>query len=135
MSLEAVTRNGRELAERNMLDTCLVRNVTGSTTDGDGNVVPTYSTAYTGKAKVQTFEAYEQAKEVGGFDASIQRYSLHVPVGSFRPEIGQFVVMTACALDPNLVGREFRVVALLHKTASTAYRLGIEEGGPDGFSV
>lgn len=135
MSLEAVTRNGRELAERLMLDTCLVRTVTGESTDADGNVTPTYSTAYGGKCKVQTFEAYEQSAETGGLDASIQRYSLHVPVGSFRPEIGQFVVITACALDPNLVGREFRAVALLHKTAGTAYRLGIEEGGPDGSTV
>ena len=111
-----------------MLDTCTVQAVTGVTTDPlTGVDVPTYSTLYTGRCRVQTFQPQESNPEVGGATLTVQRYSVHVPVGAFVPAIGQVVTITAAALDPNLAGRAFRVVALLHKTAATAYRLGVEE--------
>ena len=111
-----------------MLDTCTVKRVTGVTTDLlTGADVPTYSTIYDGPCKVQTFEPQERNPEVGGATLTVQRYSVHVPVGAFVPAVGQVVTITDAALDPNLTGRMFRVVALLHKTAATAYRLGVEE--------
>ncbi len=128
MSATAAVRAGRVAAERGMLDACTIQAITGSTTDPlTGVDTPTYSTLYTGRCKVQTYEPYERNPEVGGATMTIQRYSVHVPVGSFAPAIGQVVTITAATLDPNLVAREFRVVALLHKTAATAYRLSVEE--------
>jgi hypothetical protein len=111
-----------------MLDTCTVQTVTGETTDDlTGATVPIYELAYTGRCKVQTAEALERNPETGGATLTVQRLTVHVPVGSFAPAVGQVVTVTATALDPYLVGRQFRVVALLHKTAATAYRLGVEE--------
>jgi len=116
------------MAESLMLDTCTVKRVTGVTTDLlTGADVPTYSTIYTGKCKVATFQPQERNPEVGGATLTVQRYSVHVPVGAFVPAVGQVVTITDAALDPNLTGRMFRVVALLHKTAATAYRLSVEE--------
>lgn len=119
---------GRAAAERNMLDLCTVQRVVGTVTDDlTGAVTPVYEQAYSGRCKVQTFEPHERNPEVGGATVTVQRYSVHVPVGAFEPEVGQVVTIVAAALDPHLAGRSFRVAALLHKTAATAYRLSVEE--------
>ena len=113
-----------------MVDSCTVAHVSTSefTTDPVTGVdTPVTTQVYAGKCKVQTYEPYERNPEVGGATVTVQRYAVHVPVGSFEPEVGHVVTITAAALDSHLAGRSFRVVALLHKTASTAYRLGIEE--------
>ena len=124
--LAAQVVESRRDAEALMLDTCTVQAVTGETTDDDGRTVPTYALIYNGKCKVQTYEAYEQNPEAAGATMTIQRYAVHVPVGAFDPAIGQVITITASSLDPHLPGTRFRVVALLHKTAATAYRLGAE---------
>jgi hypothetical protein len=111
-----------------MLDTCTVESVTGVTTDPlTGVDVPAYALVYAGKCKVQTRQAQERNPEAGGATFTVQRYEVHVPVGAFRPAVGQVVTVTAATLDPYLAGRSFRVVALMHKTAPTAYRLAVEE--------
>ena len=52
---------------------------------------------------------------------------MHVPVAAFVPVVGHVITITAATIAPGLVGREYRVVALLHKSLATAYRLGVEE--------
>lgn len=128
MSAATAVLRGRRMAERQMADTCTVQRITSTTPDPlTGVDIPTYATVYAGRCKVQTYEPFEQNPEAGGHTFTVQRYSVHVPVGSFAPAIGQVVTITAAALDPNLAGNVFRVVALLHKTAATAYRLSVEE--------
>ena len=107
-----------------MLDSCTV-SAPGDFDPESGLPTPG-ATLYQGQCKVQTYEPYERNPELGGATVTVQRYSVHVPVGSFEPEIGQVVTITAAALDPHLAGNKFRVVSLLHKTAATAYRLGVE---------
>lgn len=80
-----------------------------------------------GPCKVQALNAQEGNPEAGEAIFTVQRYRVDVPVGSFEPSVGDVVTITAATLDPYLVGRTFRVVALLHKTAATAYRLAVEE--------
>ena len=128
MTMRTATLAGRRAALRAMLDTCTVREVTATTVDPlTGAGTPTYVTLYTGACKVQTSEAQESTPEAGGSTHTVQRYAVHVPVGSFAPKVGHVVTVTVSPLDPNLVGRQFRVIALLHKTAATAYRLAVEE--------
>jgi len=115
----------RRAAESLMLDTCTVCPVTGV---DESTGAPTLGTAvYTGKCKVQTTQAQEANPEAGGATYTVQRYAVHVPVGAFVPEIDHVVTITAAAIDAGLVGRKYRVVALLHKSLATAYRLGVEE--------
>lgn len=80
-----------------------------------------------GPCKVQTYEAQESNPEVGGAVMTVQRYAVHFPVGSFAPDVGVAIHLHTAAIDPNLAGRNYRVVALLHKSMATAYRLGVEE--------
>ena len=124
MTQASALRAGRVAAERDMIDTCTVSPVTGV---NESTGAPTLGTAvYTGKCKIQTTQAQEANPEAGGATYTVQRYAVHVPVAAFVPVVGHVVTITAAALDANLVGRQYRVVALLHKTLATAYRLAVE---------
>ena len=114
----------RAQAESLMLDTCTVAPVTGV---DESTGAPTLGSAvYSGRCKVQTSQAQEANPEAGGATYTVQRYAVHVPVGAFVPVVGHVVTITAAALDAGLVGRQYRVVALLHKTLATAQRLAVE---------
>lgn len=127
MTAVSTIRAGRRAAEALMLDSCIVRRPGTTTTDPDtGEPTTPMTEVYSGKAKVQTYEAQESNPEAGGAVLTFQRYQVHVPVGSFEPAVGDVVEITAAVLDAHLVGNEFRVAALLHKSMATAYRLGVE---------
>lgn len=116
---------GRRFADARMIDTGTVARPSATVDELTG--VPSWTTVYSGKLAVHTYEAQEARPELPGATVPIQRYAVHVPAESFAPAIGDRVTITASVLDTNLVGRTYRVVALLHKTAATAYRLGVEE--------
>lgn len=127
-----VLERGRAAAARQMRDTCTIVRPGEPAADGDGKVTtpttPVYGTDLEpGRCKVQTYEAQERNPEVAGATMTVQRYRLDVPVGSCTPAIGDVATIQTAASDPNLPGRKYRVVALLHKTSATAYRLGVEE--------
>lgn len=118
-----------------MLNACTVGTPTGTiTNETTGVVTVTYTDVYGptiapyyGKCKVQSTTGTPATPTVGGATFTVLRSEVHFPVGAFTPDDGQVVTITACALDPLLVGRVFRVVSLLHKSQATAYRLGVEE--------
>lgn len=126
---------GRELALDTFIDTCTVRPVVAHDTDEAGNVTDVYGPAvygpgiapHMGRCKVQTSETVQANPDAGGATFTVQRLRVDFPVGSFRPAVDLVIEMETAALDPHLAGRRFRVVALLHKTAATAYRLMVEE--------
>jgi hypothetical protein len=123
--LTATLLDLRALAESAMLDTCTISPVTGVS---DSTGAPTLGTAvYTGKCKIQSLDPQEANQEVGGATITVQRYAVHVPVGAFVAAVGQVVTITTAVLDAGLVGRKYRVAALLHKTLATAQRLTVEE--------
>ena len=124
--IDAAVAGGRRLAESRMADECEVHRL-GSGEPDPFTGVPTSERVWGGRCRVQTYEPQEHKPEAGGASMTVQRYAVHLPVGSYRPQIGDVVTITRSAMDPHLHGRQFRVVALLHKTAATAYRLGVEE--------
>jgi hypothetical protein len=110
-----------------MVDECVVRRGSGTTvTNPDATASTTYVQVYSGRCKVQTYEAYESRPEAGEYVWTVQRYSIHLPVGD-SIQVGDLVEVTASTLDPQLAGRTYRVAALLHKSFATAQRLGVEE--------
>lgn len=116
----------RALAESLMVDTCTI------TAPGEGDPDPVTGDVprvpvYSGRCKVQSFDAQESNPEAAGTVYTVQRYRVDVPVGSFAPVVGAEVTMTAVTLDPFLIGRKYRVVGLLHKSMATAYRMAVEE--------
>lgn len=95
-----------------------------------GAVTTTPNVVYEGPVQISTYEAQEARSNVGGAAiVTVQRYILKVPVGAYQPSTNDVAVILTAAHDPYLVGRRFDVVALLHKTMATAYRLGVEDRG------
>lgn len=137
-AMELATRMGRRAAESTMRDTCVITVAAAGDPDPVTGVVPR-QTVYPdpawpashpwkhGPCKVQSLVSQEFNPEIAGAVFTVQRYRIDLPVGSFVPTIGAEVTMGAVAFDPNLTGRTYRVVGLLHKTAATAYRLAVEE--------
>ena len=124
----AALRRGRRMAERLMVDRVEVFRVTAVGPDPlTGQDVKERQLVYAGTAKIQTYEAHESAAEMSGHSATIQRYSLHLPVGSYYPNVGDHVVVTATKFDPHLNGNEYRITAPYFKSMATAYRMHIEE--------
>lgn len=128
VSLRSAVEAGRALAESLMVDSCLVERPGDPELDRvTGTLEPIPAVVYVGRCRIQTWQPQESTPETAGHTASVQRYFVHLPVGSYAPEIGDVVLVDTATLDPNLVGRRFRVVALLHKTAATAYRLAVTD--------
>jgi len=130
--VELALTMGREAAAELMTSSCTIVRKSKPDTDEDGDVTTPETLVYgtvaePGRCKVQTNEAQETTPEAGGATVTVQRYRLDVPVGSYAPRIGDVATIRSNSRDPLLVGRKFRVVALLHKSQATAYRLGVKE--------
>src|SRR5690606_5450744 len=99
----------RAAAESMMRDTCRVRAVTGTTTNGDATVTPTYSTVYEGRCKIQSQRPYPSNPNAGDHQWTLLPVELHLPVdGTGEVGTDQFVDILASA-DPQNVGRTFRI--------------------------
>ena len=125
MSARAAIMQGRRMAERLMVDRWVVYKLDMNDVDPlTGEAVR--ELVYEGKGKLQSWEGYEQNTESVGHTSTIQRLSLHLPVTSYRPQVGHVAVCVE-SLDPNLVGTEYRISQdAPFKTFSTAYRVFVD---------
>jgi hypothetical protein len=112
-----------------MVDSCEIRTkptvgpldpVTGKRAETPGALL------YSGKCKVQTYEAHEQTPQSGQHVYTVQRYYVHVRATVDVP-VDARVTITGSVLDPNLVGKTYRVAGGLHKSMATANRLLVDE--------
>lgn len=142
MSADAVILEGRRWAESLMLDQCVIRRVVGppgplDPDTGERSPAPTeviYGSddnpaedAVGGRCKVQTYEPHEGKPESGQHIFTVQRYSVHIPVGEPQIAVDDRIEITAAVRDASLVGRTYRVSGLLHKSFATAQRMLVDE--------
>jgi hypothetical protein len=121
---------GRFLAEDLMRDEVTITRATGSASFDENTgreTAGTPTTVYTGPCRVQRRNVAEQTPEAGERTVTVQDVELHVPVTATGIDVGDLATINSAALDPELVGRRFRVVGLAHKTFATARRLRCEE--------
>lgn len=121
---------GRLAAESLMVDTCTVTRVaTESTNEDTGVVTPTTTTVYTGKCRVQQSQlgADSVPSDPGEVYVRLVAFEMQLPMSVVGLRVGDFITITASALDPDLVGRSFNVLGLAHKTHMTARRLQVQE--------
>lgn len=125
MSARAAIMQGRRLAESLMVDTWAVYKLDKDQADpltGEALRVLVYE----GKGKLQSYAGYEQNPESIGHTATVQRMSIHLPIGTYRPQVGH-VAVCVTSLDPNLNGTEYRMTQdAPFKTFSTAYRVFVD---------
>jgi hypothetical protein len=123
----SILDRGRAAAVRAMVDACVIRRRSDTTTDPlTGVPTPAYATLYTGQCRVQQNGATASRQDVGGDSVLLQPFVLSVPISVTGIEPGDEATMTT-SRDPDLVGRVFIVRAVTHKTNLTARRLGVEE--------
>ena len=125
MNPAGVLARGRRAAEALMVDTVEITRPTGAVDPVTGK--PVTATVYAGRAKVQTYEGYEQDREVGGGSVTTQRYRVDLPVGAYAAVVGDVVTVTAATFDPNLAGRRYVLRGPFFKTAATAYRMFVDD--------
>lgn len=130
MSRESVLARGQAAAAAGMVDACTIRRITGWTDDDFSGVrTPTYLSPdpYSGKCRFQAARSEAQQHDSGEDYLLMLRSELQLPVSVTGLEVGDVVTCTAAARDPDLVGREFRVHDLFHKTDPTARRVQLTE--------
>lgn len=131
MSAASTTLRGRLAAEREMVDHCVVTDVTGKTYDpATRKNVPTTDTVYEGKCRVQSQARVPQGREAGERLVTVKLHEVSVPIAETGFKVGQVVVIDAVnplTGDPQLVGRRLIVRDVLAKTYATARRLTCEE--------
>ena len=113
-----------------MVDTCLVTRGTGTPTwdetTGTWSAVGVL-TVYSGKCKLQTQNVVVGEADVAGREVGLVRHRLDLPVaGSGEVRRGDTATMTACDLDPAVVGKVFTVQGPHLGTGKTARRLPVQ---------
>lgn len=121
---------GRAAAEALMVDAGELR---GPDTRGPFNqstglypVIPG-ALKYSGMAKIQTTDTMGNRGDAAERVIMTTRFELHLPMSAPAAEVDDVWTCTASELDPQLVGRRFRVASLVHKSFLTARRTAVEE--------
>jgi hypothetical protein len=130
MSAIDALQAGRDAAEEIMIDAGELHgpDVRGALNPVTGKYdVQPGALKYAGKAKVQTTDTIGDAKEAAERVVMRTRFEVHLPMSAPAAAVDDVWTCTASVLDPELAGRRFRVVSLLHKTFMTARRITIEE--------
>jgi len=128
VSAVAATLRGREAAESLMIDACTVHRPGDPITDPEtGNVTPGSTLVYSGPCKVQQTISQASNPNAGGHSFTVQDSRVDFPVAAGPLAVDDVVTVTASVMDPQLVGREMRVVELFHKSFATAQRTRVEE--------
>lgn len=129
MSRASVLARGRAAALAGMVDTCAITRVTSHATNPDtGVVTPTVATIYTGVCRIQQRTAGDaRTADAGEAYQLLLRMELQLPNSATGIAVGDVATITASVNDADLVGRQFRVRELAHKSEATSRRLGVEE--------
>lgn len=111
-----------------MQDACTVHRPGAVVTDPvTGVVAPSLTLVYTGQCKVQQTISQASNPTAGGHSFTVQDSRVDFPVSAGPFAVNDVVTMTASELDPQLVGRKFRVTELFHKSYATAQRTRVKE--------
>ncbi len=113
-----------------MLDACTITRGGGEPTFNPTTgayTTPAGSTIYTGVCEVQISDGLNaRTSEAGGQVVTERRVTVKVPISVVGVEVDDIVTITASALDADLVGQTFRVLAEFAKSFATARRLQVE---------
>jgi len=126
--IEALTAQAQAAARAIMLDTCLVRRLTGTATDAStGAVTPTYATVYSGACRFQQrSQSSASPHQTGPEPQFLAEMELHLPAGTTGLDSDDLVTAVT-SQDPDLLGRQWHVRQTAHKTFVSAHRYSLSE--------
>lgn len=130
----------RAAAETLMVDTVTIDRWDGTTSIDENTLAetknyaaplygPTVNTdsGRNGRARIQQHAAVSDEEAGPGRTVTTLRLELQLPITVTGLQVDDRVVVDAAVHDPDLVGREFRISDLHHKTHATSRRVAIEE--------
>lgn len=110
-----------------MTDTCVIKRASGETMDSTTlEMVPAFTTVYTGKCRVQLRDSIASTPSAGERIHVVQRAVVQAPISATGVLVDDVVEITAAG-DPDLVGNKYRVRSQFAKTHATMRRLECEE--------
>lgn len=130
MRLSKSLKRLQSLANGQMTSMVEVRRFTGETVIDDETLIetPVYRVVYSGRAKIASYEAFEQTPESAGGVVTVVRLRVDFPVGSFIAKPGDACHVLSDSSDPLLSGNIYRLtVSAPYKSHATAYRVAAEE--------
>ena len=111
-----------------MVDECRVERPGAVSTDRTtGKVSRPAQVVYEGKCGLQQTGTQATDPDVGEHLYTVQTTTWKTPVFAGPFEVGDVVYITKAAADPQLVGTEYRVTELFHKSLATSQRCRVEE--------
>jgi hypothetical protein len=111
-----------------MIDACTITRPGEAVTDPEtGDVTNSPIEVYSGPCKVQQTISQASNPNAGGHAFTVQDSRVDFPVAAGPLMVDDVVTITASVLDPQLVGSEFRVTELFHKSFATAQRTRVSE--------
>lgn len=128
MTITRATQAGQATAARLMLDACTIGHPDGDEVydEGTDGYVTPLTTFYTGACKVKPRDNADRVVEAAGQTVSLWPYVVSVPMSVEDVVLDDVVTVTACDLDPSLVGVQLRVRQVTQGSFVTARRLGCE---------
>ena len=114
-------------AETRMPDTCEIKRQSGTVRDDEsGTRVPSYTTLYTGKCRVQQNSGMPASSDVGQDFVLLLTLEVQLPMSVTGLKVDDRIQITT-SLDPDLIGRTFLIRGLAHKTEASARRVQCTE--------
>lgn len=111
-----------------MVDACTVgRPGEPVLNEGTGVLSPSLAPVYSGACKFQATISSAANPVSGEHRFTVQDLRFDLPVSAGPLAVNDLVTVTASLLDPQLVGRVYRVAELFHKSFATAQRSRVEE--------
>jgi len=128
-NVTALVERGRAAAEALMVDACTVARKGEKTLAAD-NIRYEYpeTQVYSGKLRIRAPNQAPWVQEATGQVITWSQFTFSFPVAeSAGLRQGDVVTITACELDPGLVGMQVRLAGRAGQTHSTARRWRVEE--------
>lgn len=132
MTATSATLAGRAAAEALMADSCVITaaNATQVYDEAtDTYITPAGAVRYSGACRVKPRDNSDRQVEAGAETVSLWPYVVSVPMSVTTVENDDVITITACPLDPSLVGVVLRVRQVLAGSHLTARRLSCEVYG------
>lgn len=128
-ALDRLMGRARRAAEHLMVDRCAVKRITGTTTNPDtGATEDAYTTLYADQScRLQTSGNWGRQAETGQAVLLIQTAQVQFPISVTGLAVNDLIDVTACAHDPEQVGRRLRVRDLPAKSHASSRRVMVEE--------
>lgn len=128
MSAAAALLRGRAKAEAQMIDECIIRRKTGTSTDRTTAKVSTvWIDVYSGKCKVQSKDSATSQPKAGEHSYAVVSRQVHIPANAADVKDGDVITITASLLNRFPVGKKYVVDGFTPDTFDTAARMPVKE--------